>query len=84
MMGEKNILKAAEKLAVKLAAPIVAALKLEGSGALGDDICNSTFQLTQLATTQSTRILPPAPAPSPMPSSDCICGSNVTDCVSNS
>jgi len=81
---EKNILKAAEKLAVKLAAPIVAALKLEGSGALGDDICNSDFPTNPACNYPKYPdfSLPPgpAPAPSPMPSSDCICGSKwVTD-----
>ena len=60
-----------------LAGPIVKALQLEGSGALGTDVCNSDFP-----TNPSCKPYPkypdfslppgPAPAPSPLPSSDCV------------
>jgi hypothetical protein len=74
----------AESAAGKLAAPIVAALKLEGSAALGTDICNSDFPTNPTCNYPQYPAfsLPPgpAPAPSPLPSADCICGSQwVTD-----
>jgi hypothetical protein len=79
-----TMLKKTEALADKLAAPIIAALKLEGSGALGTDVCKSDFPTNPTCNYPKYPdfALPPgpAPAPSPMPSSDCICGSKwVTD-----
>merc|ERR1719387_1033724 len=81
---ENSLLNKAEDLSLKLAAPIIAALKLEGSGALGTDICNSDFPTNPTCNYPKYPdfALPPgpAPAPSPLPSSDCICGSKwVTD-----
>lgn len=81
---ENSLLNKAEDLSLKLAAPIIAALKLEGSGALGTDICNSDFPTNPSCNYPKYPdfSLPPgpAPAPSPLPSSDCICGSKwVTD-----
>jgi len=80
-------LEVAEKRAGKLAAPIVAALKLEGSAALGKDICNSDFPTNPTCNYPKYPdfSLPfgPAPAPSPLPSTDCVCGSQwVTDVAS--
>lgn len=74
-------LHTSEVSAEKLAGPIVKALQLEGSGALGTDVCNSDFP-----TNPSCKPYPkypdfslppgPVPAPSPLPSSDCVCGSD--------
>merc|ERR1719261_1872939 len=77
-------LSRAESMADKLAGPIVAALKLEGSAALGTDVCNSDFPTNPACNYPQYPAfsLPPgpAPAPSPLPSADCICGSQwVTD-----
>lgn len=77
-------LKTAEELAESLSTPIVEALKLEGSAKLGTDICNSDFPTNPSCNYPKYPdfALPfgPAPAPSPLPSSDCICGSPwVTD-----
>merc|ERR1719313_2594513 len=81
---ETGELSRAESMADKLAGPIVAALKLEGSAALGTDVCNSDFPTNPACNYPKYPdfSLPPgpAPAPSPMPSSDCIYGSKwVTD-----
>ena len=81
---ETGELSRAESMADKLAGPIVAALKLEGSAALGTDVCNSDFPTNPACNYPQYPAfsLPPgpAPAPSPLPSADCICGSQwVTD-----
>merc|ERR1711871_150280 len=68
----------------KLAHSVVAALKLEGSAALGTDICNSDFPTNPTCNYPKYPAfsLPPGPkpAPPPLPAKDCICGSKwVTD-----
>jgi hypothetical protein len=74
-----KLLEAAELRAAQLAAPIVKALQLEGSAALGQEICNSDFPTNPSCNYPKYPdfSLPPgpSPAPSPLPSSDCVCGS---------
>ena len=74
-----KLLEAAELRAAQLATPIVKALQLEGSAALGQDICNSDFPTNPSCNYPKYPdfSLPPGPkpAPSPLPSSDCVCGS---------
>jgi len=69
----------AEAVASKLAAPIVEALTLEGSTALGKVWCNSDFPTNPTCNYPKYPdfSLPfgPAPAPSPPLPPDCICGS---------
>jgi hypothetical protein len=83
--GHEDAMRRSEVFAQNLAGPIIAALQLEGSDALGTDICNSDFP-----TNPSCKPYPkfpdfslppgPAPAPSPLPSNNCVCGSKwVTD-----
>jgi len=77
--SSQSNLRRAEETTAKLAGPIVAALKLEGSAALGQDICNSDFPTNPTCNYPKYPdfSLPfgPAPAPSPLPSSTCVCGS---------
>jgi hypothetical protein len=73
-----------EKLAQKMAAPVQAALQLEGSANLGVDICNSDFPTNPSCNYPQYPAfsLPPGPSkkPDPLPSADCVCGSKwVTD-----
>lgn len=69
----------AERRAAQLAKPIVQALELEGSPALGVEVCNSDFPTNPSCNYPKFPdfSLPPgpAPAPSPLPASNCICGS---------
>jgi len=85
--GSSSTLAAGEGLAARVAAPIVAALELEGSAALGGKVCNSDFPTNPSCNYPKYPdfSLPPGPAkpPSPLPPSDCICGSKwVTDVAS--
>jgi len=77
--GPSPVLDAAEVRAAQLAAPLVAALKLEGSTALGHPSCNSDFPTNPTCKYPKfpDHSLPfgPAPAPSPPLPSDCVCGS---------
>lgn len=70
---------AAEKRAVQLATPIVKALQLEGSAALGDPWCQSDFPTNPTCNYPSypAESLPPGPAdpPNPLPPKTCVCGS---------
>lgn len=69
----------AEARAAGLAAPVVAALKLEGSPALGAPSCNSDFPTNPTCQYPKwpDHSLPPGPAkpPAPLPPADCVCGS---------
>ena len=73
------ILDEAERVAARLAAPIVAALQLEGSAALGHPWCDSDYPTNPSCNYPKYPdfSLPfgPKPAPSPPLPADCICGS---------
>lgn len=79
VMGGGAALTAAERSAAELAQPVVDALVLEGSLALGHPACNSDWPTNP--TCQYPKFpdhslpLGPAPAPSPALPADCICGS---------
>ena len=72
-------LEAAERKAAQMADPLVKALLLEGSAALGQDVCNSDYPTNPTCKYPKYPdfSLPPGPkpAPTPLPSKDCICGS---------
>jgi len=72
-------LTTAEFNAAQLAAPIVAALELEGSSKLGHPWCNSDFPTNPTCAYPKwpDHALPPGPAPAPSPPlpADCVCGS---------
>lgn len=63
----------------ELAAPIVEALTLEGSAALGEPQCNSDYPTNPTCQypIYPGKSMPPGPAPAPDPplSSNCVCGS---------
>jgi hypothetical protein len=69
----------AEAAAARMAAPLVAALRLEGSAALGVPVCNSDFPTNpqcQYPQWPAHSGPPgPRPAPNPLPPTNCICGS---------
>jgi len=77
--GGGEHLTAAKDAAAGLAAPVVAALKLEGSTALGQVACNSHYPTNPTCNYPKypDHSLPfgPSPAPSPPLPSNCICGS---------
>eukprot|EP01048_Picozoa_sp_COSAG05_P016188 COSAG05_NODE_2051_length_3637_cov_5.084228_4_plen_525_part_00 len=79
-VGSGDALARAEALASRLAAPIVRALQLEGSEALGATTqCDSdhpTNPKCRYPSYPSFSLPPgPKPAPSPLPPSNCLCGS---------
>eukprot|EP00933_Yihiella_yeosuensis_P057077 TRINITY_DN5661_c2_g1_i1.p1 TRINITY_DN5661_c2_g1~~TRINITY_DN5661_c2_g1_i1.p1 ORF type:complete len:502 (-),score=116.25 TRINITY_DN5661_c2_g1_i1:221-1726(-) len=80
LSGDKEALELAKLEAAKLASPLVEALKLEGSTALGHVACNSDFPTNPTCNYPKwpDHSLPfgPAPAPNPPLPSDCICGSD--------
>lgn len=77
--GGGQHLAAAKETASWLAAPVIEALKLEGSTALGQKACNSDYPTNPTCKYPKypDHSLPfgPAPAPSPPLPADCICGS---------
>eukprot|EP00927_Polykrikos_kofoidii_P022292 TRINITY_DN20844_c0_g1_i3.p1 TRINITY_DN20844_c0_g1~~TRINITY_DN20844_c0_g1_i3.p1 ORF type:complete len:483 (-),score=77.06 TRINITY_DN20844_c0_g1_i3:89-1537(-) len=77
--GNSEGLQAAEEATNRIASPLVDALKLEGSEALGVPACNSDFPTNPTCNYPKwpDHSLPfgPAPAPSPLPPKDCVCGS---------
>lgn len=79
LLSNTGALREAVELGDKIANPIVQALTLEGSAQLHKDICNSDFPTNP--TCQYPKYpdhsLPPGahPAPNPLPSTDCVCGS---------
>jgi hypothetical protein len=78
-LSSNGLLNDAERIATEMADPIVKALQLEGSEALGNPWCNSDFPTNPTCQypIYPGKSLPPGPAPppNPLPSDTCVCGS---------
>jgi hypothetical protein len=85
LAGNSSTLEAAVEATDKIVGPLIDALKLEGSEALGVPACNSDFPTNPTCNYPKwpDHSLPfgPAPAPSPLPPKDCVCGSSWVETV---
>jgi len=78
-LTSSGFLSVSEAWTAQLAKPIVKALELEGSAALGDPWCQSDFPTNPTCNypsyPQESMAPGPAPPPNPLPPSTCVCGS---------